>query len=151
MFFARFSNKRGLVLGAVIFLVILALAFFVGYSLGDYGNTDKDNQETTSQTGLEVKILRTQEEIATSYKGSMERAIDRLNKAGSREDVVSVSENMFFDIYVPTDLRDMHVEKLLEANKLLEDTSLNKEGLKEKLIYIINELLAENQKIIENI
>ncbi len=150
MLFARLGDKQKMGIGIAIFVFVLLLAFFAGYYLIGNKKTDK-SQETGSQSNAEVKILRSQEEITASYKEYMNRLIERLQKAESREDVVGISQNMFFDVYVPTDLKDMHVQKMLETNKLIEDITLDAEQLKEKLIYIINELLAENQKIIENL
>ena len=150
MFFARLSGGWKLGLALAVLAVILLLSFFIGYGMGGEKKTS-EKAKTDENAGAEVKILRSQEEIAVSYKGSMERLSGRLEEAKDKGEIVSIVSSGFFDIYVPTDLRDLHLQKMLEAFKLMERADLTGEETKEKIILIIKELIKENQTIIESL
>lgn len=151
MVFARFDSKQKIVLGALIFVSVLVLAVFLGYRLKDYKRASNSDQEAKSTADTEITELRSQEEISNSYKQNMDRAINRLGVLENREEIVSVSQSSFFDIYVPTDLKDMHLQKMLEVRRLVEQADLSNDELKEKVIGIFNELLIENQKIVDSL
>ncbi|OGH59454.1 MAG: hypothetical protein A2725_01340 [Candidatus Magasanikbacteria bacterium RIFCSPHIGHO2_01_FULL_33_34] len=147
MFLARYNSKQKIGLVAVILVIILVLGLIVFNKLNDTKNAG----QKASETDVEVKVLRSQEEITTSYKKTMERIIARLEEVESREDIVLISENSFFDFFVPNDLMDLHLQKMLEVNRLLEQSDLSEQELKAKVISAIIELKDENQKIIENL
>lgn len=148
MFFASYNGRQKLGILIGIFVLILILSLFVGYKLNDYKNGEMKHAEGT-QTEVEVKVLRTQNEIAMSYAQDMARILKRLNEIDNRAELELMAENSLLGFYVPTDMRDLHIKKAIEASKLLEDNNLSIEEFKTKLIVMINELDAENNRLIE--
>ena len=105
-------------------------------------NTNSDKKQPPFD---EEKIIRTQEEIRIEYEKNISVLLEttRLTE-GSISEILAQTEASFFDIFVPNDKRDLHIQTLLEIQKLKREETFNgAEELKIRLIPLLEALLKK--------
>ena len=146
MLLARMSVRVKILLLVLLGLVLTGAAFLLGYKsdwggLGDYlGNKEK-------WISAEVKILRPQTEIIAEYRDTMTKLLGIIDSTTGYKEILESAEARFFDIYVPNDIRDLHLRAFLDIKKIAAGPAASEEELKLLLKPIIEELLQKNNEL----
>ncbi len=132
--------------GGLISLIILVLTllFLLDFYSEKYDAEASEKVQPISDSAVdESKVLRSQEEISEEYRQNIGELLETLQiMEGSSEEIFSKAEAGFFDILVPTDLRDLHIQTLLKIQKMEdEEMFVDKEALRNRLIPLLITLL----------
>lgn len=142
MYLTRKNNN--LFIGGILLtiFVVVPVLFFVLY-------TKKSNEAfyIPQKTPFEErKPARAQEEIWIDYKKNINQLLSLINSSDENIDVIlSEVEAGFFDIFVPTKKKDLHIQTLLQIQKIKSNSDIDsQEKLQEYIVPLLNALLDKN-------
>ena len=93
-----------------------------------------------------LKPARTQEEIWTEYAKNINRLLVMVNNSEESAEIILGKVGAgFFDIFVPTEKKDLHIQTLLKIQKLKSDGSIDsREKMREYMVPLLSALLERN-------
>ncbi len=139
--------------GFLLILIFVLSWLFVWTRSRD--DKDKTDTQTPPAQGENVKTeearpARTQAEIIPEYNRNMKQLLETIQAMeGTKEEIFSRAEAGFFNIYVPNDLKDLHIQTLLEIQKLADKPKESADAgvVKERLSSLLNNLLEKNESL----
>lgn len=153
MYFTR-KNNIIFVVGVLIAMLIIAPVLF--FVLHPEKKVKKENNKISvaeNQASYAEKKapfdaqkpVRTQEEIWTGYEKNINTLLNLVNS--SEEDtkvILDKVETGFFDIFVPNQKKDLHIQTLLQIQKLKSSGSIDsKEKMREYIVPLLTALLQK--------
>lgn len=145
------TRKNTILFVVGILLAMLIVAPIVFFTLRSGKADPKENNKINDKAGIlenqvpvgVPKVVKTQEEIWTEYDKNINTLLTLVNTSEeSPEVILSKVEAGFFDIFVPTDKKDLHFQTFLQIQQTKLDGNIDsKEKLREYMVPLLTALL----------
>lgn len=127
-------------------LLIMGAFGLLGYK-SDLGNRGDYFGQKEDGISAEVNDLRSQPEIIAGYRDNMTNLLGTLDRVDDYQEILARANAGFLDIYVPNDMRDLHLRALLDIKRFEEGSAVSAVELKDFIKTRVEELLRKNNEL----
>jgi len=147
-----FANKKSKLFILGIFVVIAAAGvllylLFNNKKGEDFSKKSTPKEQVINGSTVKTKVLKSQEEIWPEYKENIGKLLETIEvMEGDSEAILQKTEAGFLNIFVPNDLREMHINTLLEIQTIDQfEYFKDPEALRSKIIPLLSKLLEQEK------
>jgi len=141
--FGHKNNKISLVLlifGFIAFAIIIAVGFLI---INISKNGLKHSQSGFSNARNFVQEVKNFD-VEQNYQSQMIALKDKISSLASVDAVYQNVEDVFFNVRVPEEKREAHLQALIKINQLKDSGEKSVEVVREKVMELVSQLVNSN-------